>query len=134
MATNSTWVVIFDDKKIVKNTGDMAGEAKGYTIYDDPFWNQAKFSNIWAIQYQTSVATDQVEYRDTTPHSTYDEGTLGNFNDFITRWDAAHLAQLQADWDANGANLTDEAGNPISETEAEKISRIGARPTSYSSL
>jgi hypothetical protein len=134
MATNSTWVVIFDDKKIVKNTGDMAGEAKGYTIDDDPFWNQAKFSNIWAIQYQTSVATDQVEYRDTTPHSTYDEGTLGNFNDFITRWDAAHLAQLQADWDANGANLTDEAGNPISETEAEKISRIGARPTSYSSL
>ena len=133
MATNSTWVVIFDDKKIVKNTGDMAGEGRGYTIDDDPFWNQAKFSNIWAIQYQTAVATDQVEYRDTSPHSTYDEGTLGNFNDFITRWDAAHLVQLQADWDNNNAT-EDEAGNPISETEAEKIARIGARPTSYSSL
>ena len=133
MATNATWVVIFEDKKIVKNTGDMAGEARGYTINDDSFWNQAKFSNIWAIQYQTAVATDQVEYRDTSPHSTYDEGILGSFDDFITKWDAAHLVQLQADWDNNNAT-EDEAGNPISETEAEKIARIGARPTSYSSL
>ena len=117
MATNATWTVIFGDKKIIKHSGDGAGNC--YTISDDAFWNQAKFSNIWAIQYQTPVATDQVEYRDTTPHSTYDEGTLGSFNDFITRWDAAHLARLQSDWDND--NVEDE-------TEAQKYARIGERP------
>ena len=129
MATNATWTVIFEDKTVIKQSGDGAG---AYTINDDSFWNQAKFSNIWAIQYQTAVATDQVEYRDTTPHSTYDESILGSFDDFITKWDASHLTQLQAEWDNNNAT-EDEAGNPISETEAEKIARIGPRPTSYSS-
>ena len=130
MATNATWVVIFEDKKIVKNTGDMAGEARGYTINDDSFWNQAKFSNIWAIQYETAVATDQVEYRDTSPHSTYDEGILGSFDDFITKWDSAHLTNLQDEWDND--NLVNDDGSPA-ETEADKIARLGARPTSYSS-
>jgi hypothetical protein len=30
--------------------------------------------------------------------------------------------------------LIDEEHNPIGETEAEKITRLGVRPTSYSSL
>jgi hypothetical protein len=96
MATNATWSVIFDDKTIVKQAGDAAG-----TFYviddDDTFWNQSKFSNIWAVQYGTSVTSDEVEYRDTTPHSS---------------------------WDDN---------NVEGETSEEKIERLGARPTSYSS-
>ena len=40
------------------------------------------------------------------------------------------LVQLQADWDSD--NLYNEDGTSA-ETSEEKISRLGARPTSYSS-
>jgi hypothetical protein len=49
---------------------------------------------------------------------------------FVDKWDEAHLTQLQSDWDNN--NAVDENGDST-ETEAEKIVRLGARPTSYSS-
>tara|TARA_E500000178_G_scaffold314476_1_gene332760 strand:+ start:342 stop:743 length:402 start_codon:yes stop_codon:yes gene_type:complete len=133
MATNASWTVIFDDKMVVKNNGAEAGT--GYVINDNDFWGLAKWSNIWAIQYATSNVNDQVEYRDETPHSSYAEANLGDFQEFITRWDAAHLAKIQADWDADGPIVThDLDGNVLStETEEEKIARLGARPTSYSS-
>jgi len=119
MASKGNWTVIFDDRSIQKGVGIQ------YIIEDDAFWNQSKFSNIWAIQYGTSVISDEVEYRDTTPHSSYADANLGDFqSQFIDKWDAAHLAQLQADWDND---------NIDGETEAEKITRLGARPTSYSS-
>lgn len=123
MATNSNWTVVFDDKRIIKQKGDAAGT--GYVINDDAFWSQSKFANIWAIQHGASVSTDEVEYRDTTPHSTYANANLGNFNEFINRWDSAHLTNLQSIWDNN---------NIEGETGTEKITRLGARPTSYSSL
>jgi hypothetical protein len=123
MATNSNWTVVFDDKLIIKQKGDAAGT--GYVINDDAFWFQNKFSNIWAIQHGASVATDEVEYRDATPHSTYADSNLGDFNDFINKWDSAHLATLQSNWDNNNAE---------GETPEQKITRLGARPTSYSSL
>ena len=123
MATNATWTVIFEDKTIVKQSGDGAGS---YTITDqDSFWSDSKWSNIWAIQYGTANPNDCVEYRDETPHSTWEDSNLGNFqSQFIAKWDVAHLAKLQADWDAD---------NVDGESEADKIARIGARPTSYSS-
>jgi hypothetical protein len=123
MATNSNWTVVFDDKLIIKQKGDQAGT--GYVINDDAFWSQSKFSNIWAIQHGASVSTDEVEYRDTTPHSTYADANLGDFNDFINKWDSVHLSTLQSNWDNN---------NVEGETESQKITRIGARPSSYSSL
>jgi hypothetical protein len=123
MATNSNWTVVFDDKLIIKQKGDQAGT--GYTITDDAFWSQSKFLNIWAIQHGASVSTDEVEYRDTTPHSIYADANLGDFNDFINKWDSAHLATLQSNWDNN---------NVEGETPEQKITRLGARPTSYSSL
>lgn len=123
MATNSNWTVVFNDKLIIKQNGDAAGN--GYVINDNAFWSQSKFSNIWAIQYGTSVSTDEVEYRDNTPHSTYVNANLGDFNEFINRWDSAHLSKLQSNWDNN--NLKDE-------TSEQKITRLGARPTFYSSL
>ena len=127
MATNAKWTVVMDDKMIIKNYDEGASPNNGvsYIIDDNNFWGQAKFSNIWAIQYGTSVASDTVEYRDETPHSTWEDANLGDIQDFITKWDTAHLAQLQADWDA------DEG--PEGETEADKIARLGARPTSYTS-
>ena len=127
MATNAKWTVVMDDKMIIKNYDEGADPNNGvsYIIDDNNFWGQAKFSNIWAIQYGTSVASDTVEYRDETPHSTWEDANLGDIQDFVTRWDTAHLAQLQADWDA------DEG--PEGETEADKIARLGARPTSYTS-
>ena len=124
MATNATWTVVFEDKLIIKQSGDAAGP---YNINDDSFWNDSKWSNIWAIQYQADNHdyNDSVEYRDETPHATWTAANLGDFStQFIARWDAAHLAKLQADWDDN--NVDDE-------TESEKIARLGARPTSYSS-
>ena len=113
MATNATWTVVMEDKKIIKQNDN----SRDYVIDDDAFWSQGKFSNIWAIQYQTSNPSDAVEYRDETPHSTWEAANLGDFQDFISRWDSAHLAQLQSDWDAD------------ERPESEK----GSRPTSYSS-
>ena len=122
MATNAQWTVVFDDKVVIKQTGDAAGTS--YKIDDNTFWSQAKYSNIWAIQYGTANPQDTVEYRDQTPHATWEDSDLGDFSDFITRWDSAHLAQLQSDWDGN--NVEDEE-------PADKVARLGARPTSYSS-
>tara|TARA_R100000900_G_scaffold15118_1_gene13308 strand:- start:1918 stop:2301 length:384 start_codon:yes stop_codon:yes gene_type:complete len=127
MATNANWTVVFDDKLIInQNLKNEEGFGTAYTIdNDDSFWNDSKFSNIWAIQYGTSISSDEVEYRDTTPHSTFADADVGSFDDFINKWDAAHLVQLQSNWDNN---------NEDGETEAEKITRLGARPTEYSSL
>jgi len=124
MATNATWTVVFEDKLIIKQSGDAAGS---YKIDNDSFWNDSKWSNIWAIQYvaDNEDHNDTVEYRDTTPHASWTDANLGSFqSQFIDKWDAAHLAQLQADWDND---------NVDGETESEKITRLGARPTSYSS-
>ena len=127
MATNANWTIVFDDKLIInQNMKNQEGFGTAYTIdNDDAFWSDSKFSNIWAIQYGTSISSDEVEYRDTTPHSTFADADVGSFDDFINKWDAAHLNQLQSNWDNN---------NLDGETEAAKISRLGARPTSYSSL
>ena len=122
MATNAQWTVVFEDKKIIKQSGDAAGTA--YDIVDNDFWGLAKWNNIWAIQYGTSNPSDTVEYRDETPHSTWEDANLGDFSDFTTRWDSAHLAQLQSDWDNDDIE---------GETADDKIARLGARPTSYSS-
>ena len=111
MASKGNWKVVFEDKAIQKGSGTQ------YTINDDTFWNQSKFSNIWAIQYGTSVTSDEVEYRDATSHSSYADANLGDFQEFINRWDSAHLNKLQSDWDND------------SRPESEK----GPRPTSYSS-
>ena len=124
MATNAKWTVVFEDKRIIKNYAEGALEGIGYVISDDSFWSDSKFSNIWAIQYGSSVISDEVEYRDTTPHSSFADANIGDINQFSSKWDSAHLAQLQSDWDGD---------NVEGETEAEKITRLGARPTSYSS-
>ena len=129
MATNGNWTIVFDDKKVIKNFAEGATEGIGYAINDDAFWSQSKFSNIWAIQHGSSNSSDEEEYRDDTPHSSYDVSVLGNISEFSNRWDTAHLSQLQTTWDED--NRYDENG--VSETEAEKIARLGARPTSYSS-
>ena len=127
MATNSHWTVIFEDKSIRNQSIGIS-----YEINDDAFWSDAKWSNIWAIQYidDNLDHNDTVEYRDDTSHATWSEAGLGDFNSqFISKWDAAHLTQLQSDWDND--NHFDDEGN--SESEAEKIARLGSRPTSYSS-
>jgi len=124
MASKGNWTIIFEDKKIIKNYAEGVSEGIGYIINDDAFWNDSKFSNIWAIQYGTSVTSDEVEYRDTTPHSSFADANIGDINQFSTKWDSTHLSQLQSDWDNN---------NVDGETEAEKIARLGERPTSYSS-
>jgi len=122
MATNANWTVVFEDKTIIKQSGDSTGS---YIISDDSFWSDSKFSNIWAIQYGNSITSDEVEYRDSTPHSSFADANIGDINQFSSKWDSAHLAQLQSNWDND--NVDDD------ETEAEKITRLGARPTSYSS-
>jgi hypothetical protein len=125
MATNATWTVIFDDKRIIKRTA----EKKLYEINDDSFWSNSDYSNIWAIQYGTPVSTDEVEYRDETPHSTW-ESTGLDFQPFIDKWDAAHLVYLQNEWD-NTPGYIDTG--VLYADEAEKIADLGPRPTSYSS-
>jgi len=130
MATNANWTIVFDDKIVIKNYAEGVSEGVGYIISDDSFWSDSKFSNIWAIQYGSSITSDEVEYRDTTPHSSFADANIGDINEFSSKWDSAHLAQLQSDWDNDNA-VSEEDGS--AETEAEKITRLGARPTSYSS-
>jgi hypothetical protein len=130
MATNAQWTVIFEDKVIIKNFAEGANEGLTYKISDDDFWGLAKWNNIWAIQYGTSNPNDTVEYRDTTPHSTWEDANLGDFTEFTTRWDTAHLTDLQDKWDND--NLVNDDGSSA-ETAEDKIARLGARPTSYSS-
>ena len=132
MATNATWTVVFDDKLVIKQSGDAA--KTGYKINDDAFWATTDFQNIWAIQSGTSNSSDEVEHRDETPHcSLADKGI--SIQQFIDRWDSAHLAKLQADWDNNNEQVEDPEDSDTyrNETSAEKITRLGARPTSYSS-
>ena len=124
MATNAKWTVVFEDKCIIKNYAEGASEGIGYVISDDSFWSDSKFSNIWAIQHGNSTTSDEVEYRDSTPHSSFADANIGDISQFSSKWDSVHLAKLQADWDNN---------NVENETDAEKITRLGARPTSYSS-
>ena len=124
MASKGNWTIVFEDKKIIKNYAEGVSEGIGYIINDDAFWNDSKFSNIWAIQYGTPIISDEVEYRDSTPHSSYADANIGDISQFSNKWDSAHLTQLQSNWDTN---------NVDGETEAEKIARLGARPTSYSS-
>jgi hypothetical protein len=124
MASKGNWTVVFEDKMIIKNYAEGASEGVSYKIDNDAFWNDSKFLNIWAFQYGNSVVSDEVEYRDETPHSSYAEANLGDISQFSSKWDLAHLAKLQSDWDND---------NVDGETEAEKIARLGARPTSYSS-
>jgi hypothetical protein len=137
MASNGNWTIVFEDKMIIKQSGDAAGT--GYTISDDSLWSDSKFSNIWAIQHGTSVSTDEVEYRDNTPHSSYSDANIGDISQFINKWDLAHLTQLQSDWDNNNLYEPFDFSNPsnapaqISETNTEKVARLGARPTSYTS-
>jgi hypothetical protein len=130
MASKGNWTVVFEDKMIIKNYAEGATEGIGYEIDNDAFWNNSKFSNIWAIQYGNSVVSDEVEYRDETPHSSFVDANIGDISQFSSKWDSAHLAKLQSDWDSD--NLVNENG-VSTETEAEKIARLGARPTSYSS-
>jgi hypothetical protein len=124
MATNADWTVVFEDKLIIKQNGDGADALE---INDDDFWNDSKWSNIWAIQYvdDNHDYNDSVEHRDDTPHSSWTAAGLGDFrSQFVSKWDAAHLTALQEDWDAD--NVEDE-------TAEEKTARLGARPSSYSS-
>ena len=135
MASKGNWTIVFEDKIIIKNHAEGASEGISYKIDDDTFWGQSKFSNIWAIHYGTSVTSDEVEYKDTAPHSSFADANLGDISQFSNKWDAAHLTQLQSDWDSNIMSIEDPAGSGTfrDETEAEKIARLGARPTSYSS-
>ena len=115
---------------IKKNSDYGIEDACGHKIEDDAFWSQSKFDNIHAIQFtDDNVDNDQVEYKDDSANGAYDAAVLGNFDEFISRWDAAHLVFLQEKWDED--NIEKEDGSV--ETEAEKTVRLGARPTTYSS-
>ena len=129
----ATWTVIFEDKTIYKRNGAENGTS--YLINDNSFWSQEKFLNIWSIQYQSNPITHEVEYRNNKLQSSYADADIGDFSQFITKWDEAHLNQLQSNWDNNNIQVEDPVGSETfrNETSSEKISRLGERPTSYNS-
>jgi hypothetical protein len=97
MASKGNWTVVFEDKLVIKNYAEGASEGIGYKINNDAFWSDSKFSNIWAIQYGTSVSTDEVEYRDETPHSLHLlMQTLETSVNFLVNGMSAHLTKLQS--------------------------------------
>ena len=139
MASVSTWTVVFEDKMIINQTVKNAdGWPISYVIDDDSFWNQSKFSDVWAIQYVDDDLdnNDTIEYNDGKPHATWNNANLGDFKtQFIDKWDAAHLNALQSTWDNDTLKIEEPEGSDSyrDETEAEKSARLGARPTSYTS-
>lgn len=142
MAQHGVWTVIFLDKLVIKRTGEFdVHTARGYPIDDDAFWNQPKFNGLHAIQFtDDGLDNDQVEFTDkTNRNAPYDASKYGDFREFINRWDAAHLKELQKLWDVDILTVTNENfGQPgelavRQETLEEQITRKGPRPTSYSS-
>lgn len=125
MASIGKWTVVFDDRVVIKRHEEFnTSTAKGLEVGDDAFWNQSKFDNIWAIQYGNSVISDEVEYRDGTSHTSFADANLGAISQFTDKWDAVYLAELQSNWDND---------NVEGETSEQKITRLGARPISYTS-
>lgn len=126
MAKHGSWTVVFGDEMVIKRTGEFTtATAKGYQVGGTDFWNQSKFSGLHAIQFtDDGVDNDQVEYTDNRDNAAYDASVLGDFSQFTNLWDSHHLSVLQEEWDDD---------NVDGETEAEKITRLGARPTTYSS-
>jgi len=131
MSKHGTWTVVFPDETIIKRTGEFnINTALGYKCGGTDFWMQSKFSNLHAIQFtDDNLDNDQVEFKDHSPNGTYDSSVYGDFQQFIDLWDAKHLSVLQEDWDNN--NVFDAQGNQ--ETTEQKITRLGARPTTYTS-
>jgi hypothetical protein len=129
MSKHGKWTIVFPDQLVIKRTGEFDLEtAQAYLCGGTDFWLQPKFSNIHAIQFtDDNVDNDQVEYKDHAPNSGYDASLLGDFQQFINLWDAHHLSIMQETWDNNNNSTVEN------ETVEEKITRLGARPTTYSS-
>ena len=127
MSKHGTWTVIVEDKTIIKKTKEYTPTSPAaYIIDNDSFWSQSKFNTVHAIQFtDDSLDNDQVEYAGSDPNGSYDSR-----QEFISKWDAAHLAQLQNTWDSNN---TASNGDILDETDEEKTVRLGARPSSYTS-
>lgn len=132
MSKHGTWTVVFGDQMVIKRTGEFDRQtARGYHCGGTDFWFQPKFSNVHAIQFtDDNLDNDQVEFKDHSPNGIYDASLYGDFQQFIDLWDAAHLSALQGQWDNN--NIVDAQGIAM-ETEEEKITRLGPRPTTYTS-
>ena len=134
MSKHGLWTVIIEDKIVMKKTEDFSvSSPKAVKVEDDSFWSQSKFNNIHAIQFSDDgVDNDQVEYKDNSPNSSYDENILGNFRtEFISKWDSVYLTELQYNWDNNDRDTNGEI--LVDETVEAKTIRLGARPTSYTS-
>lgn len=134
------WTIVVPDKIIIKQYG--AEKSKGYVIEDNNFWNNNLSSNVHAIQYTgNNNDFEQVEHNDGTSHASF----TGDIKIFADAWDKEHLKQLQNLWDNDfiydtvvNDNITPE--NPynfkrvkIEETVEQKTSRIGIRPSNYTS-
>jgi len=144
MAKYGSWTVVFPDKLIIKRTQEFNVEtAKGLRIEDDSFWNQNKFKDIHVIQFtDDNLDNDQVEYIDSRSNAPYDSNVLGDFSQFITRWDAIYLKVLQENWDYSNyvpgakqydTDFTTGEMIQIKESIEDKTARLGPRPTSYTS-
>jgi hypothetical protein len=119
------WSIIVQDKRIVKQYGEEA--TLGFIVENNSFWQNNVSSNIKAIQYTgDNLDKEQVEYNDGSPHSHF----TGDIKKFADEWDKAYLLKLQNDWD-NDTLYSPDISKSKAETEEEKITRIGSRPTSY---
>ena len=134
MSKHGLWTVIINDQTVIKKTEEFSiSLVKALKIDNDSFWSQSKFNNIHAIQFSDDgVDNGQVEYKDNSQNSSYDENILGNFRtEFISKWDSVYLTELQYNWDSNDKDTNGEI--LVDETVEAKTIRLGARPTSYTS-
>lgn len=132
---HGSWTVLFEDRIIMKKCDEFTkynfAEVK---VNDEDFWNQEKFNGINAIQFTNDgIDNDQVETD--TANLPYDENIYGSFQQFVDKFDLYYLDKIQSEWDESIESVEDPVGSGTyrEETEQEKISRLGPRPTSYTS-
>jgi hypothetical protein len=119
--------VIPSDKQIYLETSDTQYPMRRcHTIDNDSeFWNNVD-PRIHAIQYH-SDGDKHIEYKNPQENvSITDITTLQKYVDRFNLTEQTYQSQIA--WDNNNVQITLENGSKRSETQEEKVARLGPRP------
>jgi hypothetical protein len=119
--------VIPSDKQIYLETSDKQfPDRRCYVIDNDQeFWNNVD-PRIHAIQYH-SDGLKQIEYKNPREDVVITDITI--VQKYLDRFNLTEQTyQSQIVWDNNNVQVTLADGNKRTETQEEKVARIGPRP------
>ena len=119
--------VIPSDKQIYLETSDSQFPNRRCHIIDNDqeFWNNVD-PRIHAIQYHSN-GLKQIEYNN--PREDVAITDISTVQKYIDRFNLTEQTyQSQIAWDNNNVQITLENGSKRSETQEEKVARLGPRP------